>query len=148
MFSPFVLNYLKWVLSLKFHIKILHMGNTQPSCTCVIQEYWYNTMSLSQYHGCCQYHESMYIPWVLVNTISAYLYHDSFPVTWVNVYTMSQEIYIFFKYQNTNYRKTKTIITNIQFSEIQKHKLQKLEDTARYAHFWHFLVSSSNLGNF
>ena len=46
--------------------KIQHTGNTLPSRTCVIQEYRYYTMthgmSISQYHGCYQYHESMYIP--------------------------------------------------------------------------------------
>ena len=31
--------------------KILHTGNTRPSRTCVIQEYRFYTMSLSQYHG-------------------------------------------------------------------------------------------------
>ena len=39
--------------------KILHTGNTLPSCMCVIQEYQYYTMSLSQYPGFCQYPESM-----------------------------------------------------------------------------------------
>ena len=38
--------------------KILHTGNTRPSCTCVIQEYRFYTISLSKYHGWCQYHKS------------------------------------------------------------------------------------------
>ena len=42
--------------------KIPHTGNTRPSRTCVIQEYQFYTMSLSQYHGCCQYHESLSTP--------------------------------------------------------------------------------------
>ena len=37
---------------LKIKIKILHMGNTMPSCMCVIQEYQFFTMSSSQYHLC------------------------------------------------------------------------------------------------
>ena len=42
--------------------KIPHTGTTRPSRTCVIQEYRFYTMSLSQYHGCCQYHESLSTP--------------------------------------------------------------------------------------
>ena len=42
--------------------KIPHTGNIWPSCTCVIQDYRFYTMSLSQYHGCCQYHDSLSIP--------------------------------------------------------------------------------------
>ena len=34
-------------------IKIPHTSNTQPSRTCVIQDYRFYTMSLIQYHGCC-----------------------------------------------------------------------------------------------
>ena len=41
--------------------KIPYMGNTRPSRRCVIQKYQYYTMSLSQYHGCCQYHKFMSI---------------------------------------------------------------------------------------
>ena len=50
---------------LKKKKKIPHTGNTWPSCMCVIQEYRFYTMSPSQYHGCCQYHESIYIQRVL-----------------------------------------------------------------------------------
>ena len=39
-----------------------YTGNTWPSRTCVIQDYRFYTMSLSQYHGCCQYRESISIP--------------------------------------------------------------------------------------
>ena len=42
--------------------KIPHTGNTRPSRKCVIQDHRFYTMSLSQYHGCCQYHESLSIP--------------------------------------------------------------------------------------
>ena len=60
--------------------KIPHTGNTRM---CLIQEYRFCTMSISQYPGCCQYHESISIPWVLVNTMSPYLYHESLPITWL-----------------------------------------------------------------
>ena len=71
--------------------KIPHTGNTRPSCTCVIQEYWYYTMSLSQYHGFfntmspCVYHESMSIPRTHTYTISSCLYYESMPMLWVIV---------------------------------------------------------------
>ena len=42
--------------------QIPHTGNTRPSRTCVIQENRFYTMSLRQYYGCCQYHESLSIP--------------------------------------------------------------------------------------
>ena len=42
--------------------KIPHTGITWPSRTSVIQEYRFYTGSLSQYHGCCHYHESLSIP--------------------------------------------------------------------------------------
>ena len=61
---------------------------TRPSRTCVIQEYRYYTMSLSQYH------ESKFIPWVCVNTISPRLYHESMSIPWVNVSTMSPCLYL------------------------------------------------------
>ena len=87
--------------------KIPHTGNTRPSCTCVIQEYRYYTMSLSQYHGCCQYHKSMSIPWVFANYKSHCPYHES---------------------RNLNYRNTTTKITQIteiKFTEIQFSEVQK-----------------------
>ena len=43
------------------HKKIPHTGNTRPSRMCVIKEYQYYTISLSRYHGWCQYHKSMSI---------------------------------------------------------------------------------------
>ena len=64
------------LLSYKKIEKILHTCNTLPSHTCVIEEHWLYSMSLSQYHGSCQYHEFMYITWVLVNTMSPCQYHD------------------------------------------------------------------------
>ena len=73
--------------------KIPHTGNTRSSCVCVIQEYWYYTMSLSQHHGCCQHHKSISIPWVFVNTMGPCIYHDSMSKTWVHVYTMSPCLY-------------------------------------------------------
>ena len=74
--------------------KIPHTGNTRPSCTCVIQEYRYYTMSLSQYHGCCQYHKSMSIPWVFANTMSPCLYHESMSIPRVHVNTISPCLYL------------------------------------------------------
>ena len=59
----------------------------------VIQDYRYYTMCPSQYHGCCQYNESMSIPWVFVNTKSPCLYHESMAIPWVRVYTMSPCLY-------------------------------------------------------
>ena len=70
-------------------IKIPHTGNTRPYCMCMIQDYWFYTMSLSQYHGCCQYHESLSIPYVLVNTMSPCQYHEPLSLPWVHVYTIS-----------------------------------------------------------
>ena len=63
---------------LEIYVKISHTGNTRPSRTCVIQEHRFYPMSLSEYHGCRQYHESMSLPWVLVNTMSPSLYHEFF----------------------------------------------------------------------
>ena len=79
-------------------------ANTWPSCTCVITDYQYYTMSLSQYHWCCQHHDSMFIPWphfytmspclynsslsvpwVLINSMHPCLYHKSLPIIWINV---------------------------------------------------------------
>ena len=71
------------------YLKIPHMGNTRPSRTCVTQEYWFYTMSLSQYHGWCQYHESIAIPWFLVYTMSLCLYQESIPIQWVHDNTSS-----------------------------------------------------------
>ena len=76
-------------INTKVTIKIPHTGNTRPSRTCVIQEYRFNTMNLSQYHRCCQYHKSLSIPWVHVNTMSPFWYHESWSIQWVLVYTMS-----------------------------------------------------------
>ena len=60
---------------------------------CVIPEYQYYTMSLSQYHGWCQYHKSMSIPWVFANNMSPCLYHESMSKPWVHAYTMSLCLY-------------------------------------------------------
>ena len=65
---------------------------------CVIQEYRYYTMCLSQYHWCSQYHKSISIPWVFVKTmnpctISPCLYHESMSILWVHVYTISPCVY-------------------------------------------------------
>ena len=45
-------------------------GNTCPLVRFLIQAYRFYTMGLSQYHWCCQYHESISLPWVFVNTMS------------------------------------------------------------------------------
>ena len=58
-------------------LKIPHMGNSWSSRMCVILEYRYDNMNLSQYHGRCQYHNSMSIPWGFANTMSQCLYHES-----------------------------------------------------------------------
>ena len=73
--------------------KILYTDNTQPSHTCVMKEYLYYIMSLSQYHGCCQHHLSINIPWPHVYTMSHYLYHESMSTPRVHVYTMSPCVY-------------------------------------------------------
>ena len=105
--------------------KIPHTGNTRPSRKCVIQKYRYYTMSLSQYHGCCQYHKSMSIPWVFANTMSPCLYHESMSKPWVHVCTISLIIYhesmsipwVFFQIHAFI-----SIPWEIQFSDIQKYK--------------------------
>ena len=74
-------------------IKITHTGKTRPPRMCVIQEYRFYTMSLSQYHGFCQYHETISIPWVLVNTMCPCLYHDSMSIPRVHVNTISPCLY-------------------------------------------------------
>ena len=50
----------------------------------VIQDYRFYTMSLRQYHWCCQYHESMSIPWIHVYTMSSYLYYEAMSIQWFN----------------------------------------------------------------
>ena len=125
--------------------KILCTGNTGPSRKCVIQKYWYYTMILSQYHGCCQYHKSMSIPWVFANTMSPCLYHESMSKPWVHVCTISLIIYhesmsipwVFLKsmlsflyhekYSFQIYRNTNNENKEIQISELQKCKLQKYQ---------------------
>ena len=111
--------------------KIPHTGNTWPSRMCVIQEYWYYTMCLSQYHGCCQYHESKSIPWVCANTISPNLYHESMSIPWVHVSTMSPCLYHesmsvpevrFYTRSPFLYHESMFIPLEIQFSETQKYK--------------------------
>ena len=78
--------------------KIPHTGNTRPSCTCVIQEYQFYTISLSKYHGCCQYHKSMSIrdkndpiarpstlnhgPWFASTHFSAFRRQDRYISIW------------------------------------------------------------------
>ena len=76
--------FLPWI---KFFFRIILMFTI--FFMCLTQEYLYHTMSLSQYHGCCQYHKSMSIPWVYANTMSPCLYHESKSKPWVHVYTMS-----------------------------------------------------------
>ena len=63
------------------------MGNTRPSRMCVIQEYWFYTMSLSLYN------ESLFIPWVQVYTMSLSLYHESFCISCIQYYTMRPSLY-------------------------------------------------------
>ena len=108
--------------------KILHTGNTWSSRMCVIQEYRFYTMSLCQYHGCCQYHESIFIPWVFVYTMSPCLYHESMSVPEAWFYTMSPCLYHesmsnpcfkFYTMRNTVFRYTK-----VQITRINKYKCQ------------------------
>ena len=97
--------------------KIPHMGNIGHSCMNVIQEYRFYIMSVSQYHRCCQYHESMSIPWVHVDTRSPCLWHEPFPVTRVIVHTISPELFITEiqkNLQNTNYKNSEIMIIEIQ----------------------------------
>ena len=42
-----------WIKHIQYK-KIPATGDTRPSRTCVILEYRFYTMRLSQYHGCCQ----------------------------------------------------------------------------------------------
>ena len=120
--------------NIKQKLKIPHAGNTRPSHTCVIQEYRYYTMSLSQYHGCCQYNESISIPWVLVNTINPCLYHESMciPRVYINTFSPCQfhscmsipwvisnniSQYLYHESRNntnTSFRNTETEITGLQ----------------------------------
>ena len=67
--------------------KILHTGNTRPSPTCLFQEYWYYTMSLSLYN------ESLSLPWVQAYTMSLSLYYESFSILCIQFYTMSPSQY-------------------------------------------------------
>ena len=104
-----------------------------PSCMCVIQEYRFYTMSLSQYHGCCQYHESIFIPGVFVYTMSQFLYHESMSVTEARFYTMNPCLYHeslsnpcfhFYTIRHTVFRYTeKKKNKEIQISELQKSNL-------------------------
>ena len=55
--------------------RLMHTGNTRTSCMCVIEEYRFYTMSLSQYNGCCQYHETISIP-----SMSPCQYHESMSI--------------------------------------------------------------------
>ena len=128
-------------------VKILHTGNTRPSRTCVINEYRYYTMSLGQYHGCCQYHKSMSIPWVFPKTMSPCLYHESMSIPWVHVYTISLFLYhesmsipwVFVKsmlpclyhekYSFQIYRNTNNKNKEIQIIELQKYNLQIYRNT-------------------
>jgi hypothetical protein len=121
--------------------KIPHTVNTRPSRSCVIQEYRYYTMSLSQYHGCCQYHKSMSIPWVFSNTISPCLYHGSMFKQWVHVYTMNPRPES--RIQNSDsipwvhvhtrslcqIHASISIPWEIQLTDLQKYKLQHYRNT-------------------
>ena len=73
---------------------IPHTGKTLPFCACVIQEYRFYIMSLSQYHGCCQYYESLSIIWFLVYTMSPCQYYESFLIPWLLINTMSPCLYL------------------------------------------------------
>ena len=59
-----------------------HTGNTWPSCMCANKKNQYYTMSLSQYHWCCQYYQfmslpwPMSIPWVPIYAIGPCQYHE------------------------------------------------------------------------
>ena len=49
-------------LLLGFNNKNSTYGQHSAFRTCVIQEYQFYELSVSQYHGCCQNHESISIP--------------------------------------------------------------------------------------
>ena len=85
----------------------------------------------NRYHGCCQYHKSMSIPWVFANTMSLCLYHESMSKQWDHVYTMSPCLY--HKSDSIPWVHVYTISLcrnhdsisipwEIQFSDIQKYK--------------------------
>ena len=119
---------------------------------CVIQEYRFCTVSLSQFLWCFQYHESMSIPWVHVYTMIPCLYNEFISIPWVHVYTMSSCVYHesmsipwFYTYTmspclcheswdhepittvivHTNYRKTKIKIPETQIPETHIIEIKK-----------------------
>ena len=123
---------------------------------CGIKDYRYYTISLSNYHGCCQYHESMSISrvhvntispclyhgsmsieWVLVNFMHACLYHESFPVIpWVKKVNLQKERKNYGKtiFRNTEkkwqeYRNRLYRTTKIQATEIQKYRNKNYRKT-------------------
>ena len=75
---------------LKYQSLVAHLIVVIKSCTraslsplvhtCVIQEHWFSTICLSQYHGCCQYHESKSISWNLVNPMTSCIYLTTSPL--------------------------------------------------------------------
>ena len=75
------------------------------------------------YHGCCQYHKSMSIPWVLANTMSPCWYHKSNSIPWVFVKYMLPILY-HKKYCVQAYRNTNNNNKGITISDLQKYNLQ------------------------
>ena len=98
---------------------------------CVTQEYQYYAMSLSQYHGCCQYNKYMSIPCVFANTMSQCLYHEFMSnhefifVPWVHVCTKSRILYHEFMSIPWVFFQILAFISiplKMQLSDIQKYK--------------------------
>ena len=104
--------------------KIPHTSNTRPSCTCVIQEYRFYTRNLGQYHGCCQYHESMFIPWVFVYTMNNNKKNKYRFRNYKNKTCRFIEIWIRLiqKYKMPNWRNTTCRSAEIQMTYLQKYK--------------------------
>ena len=117
---------------------------------------WYSisTPESHTWHGCCQCHKSMSIPWAFSNSMSPCLYHRSMSKQWVHIYTMSPCLYqksdfiprvhvytmsldhihfISFPYHEKNsfqtYRNTNNKNKEILISKLQKEHLQIYRST-------------------
>ena len=101
-------------------------GNTWPSHLCVIHDYWFYTITLSQYHWCSQYHETMPIPWIYVYTMSPCQYLDSMSIPWVLFNKKSHCSYhVSINKREMFYRDTLLKIIEKQITGIRKNKLQR-----------------------
>ena len=76
-FVFFVFNHKIFMVFTIFFFKSLIRETIGPLVCVWCQEYRYNTMHLSLYH------ESQFIPWGIVYTMSTSQYHDSLSIPWV-----------------------------------------------------------------